>query len=185
MIVRWWGYMYSFFGVTAIINAVLVVVAAENSGGIAAAIRHVLQEPNTGTPFVVLFLALGPLFNVYVAVVSAKQAVEADDDFFHFNDEFDLPVLPTPAERKRLIFTLSMLTGLVLLPFTVWLYTATVDSLWRQDLPLYVQPGVIVSLVLVLSVYFLMPRLFPGAAQHLSEIEDVLTSRIEREFDED
>lgn len=179
VISRWWEYMFPLFGIALIINALLVFFIFDNPDGILGAINEHLERTSRGSPLFVAFLVLGPLVNIYVSIVSAKQAIEADDDFFHFKDQNDTPVLPSATERKRLIFALSILTGFVLLPFSFWLYTASLDPLWGLDQPFYAQPGVAAAIGVVFVVYFLVPKLFPSAARRLSEIEDAVTRGLE------
>ena len=172
---RWWEYMYPLFGIALIVNLFVGYFIIGNPDGIVGVIMKHLESTTRGSPLFTALLVLGPLFNIYVAVVSAKQAIEADDDFFHFNEKADIPARPTAAQRKRLISTLSILTGFVLLRFTFWSYTASVDALWHLEQPFYTQPGIAASIGVVFAIYFIAPKLFPSAARRLSKIEDVFT----------
>ncbi len=175
MLGRWWEYMYPLLLIAAIINAGLVFFIIDQPNGILGAITDHLDQTRRGSPLFVVFLVVGPLFNIYVSIVSAKQAIEADDDFFHFTEKPDFSKLPSASARKRQIFVLSILTGFLLLPFTFWCYTASLTALWGLEAPIYAQPGVAAAIGIVFAVYFIVPKIFPSAARRLSKIEDAVT----------
>ncbi len=171
--------MYPLFAIALIINICLVAFIIDIPDGIGGAIQRSIESGSRGSVPYIAFLVLGPLFGVYVAVVSAKQAIEADDDFFHFKEEADTFVSPTAKQRRRMIFALSVSTGFALLPFTFWCYTASFDMLWDDARPFYAQPGIAASVGLVFALYFIAPKLFPSAARRLSKIEDAVTRGFE------
>jgi hypothetical protein len=176
---HWWGYIGSYVIMAILGNALLVFFVAEDDHGLFGLADHVISE--SGNPqsryFLLALIFLGPLFNVYTTIVAIKSAGEADDDYHHSLSTLRHLPRPPAHARKRLIAILSFVPGLMLLPFTIWLYTAQVHWLWQIDVPFLVQPGLFLSIALILLAYTVVPKFFPQAVEVLYDLEDEVTDR--------
>jgi len=176
---HWWGYVNSYIIIAILGNALLAFLVAEDARGLLGLADYVMSEPGNlkAQYFILSLIVLGPLFNVYTTVVAIKSAVEADDDYHHSLSTLRHLPQPPAHVRARLIAILSFVPGLMLLPFTIWLYTAQVYWLWQMDVPLFLQPGSFLSIALILLAYIVVPKCFPHAVEVLYDLEDVVTDR--------
>ena len=178
---HWNGYMWPWITLAAIVNGILIVLVTNSDTGIWGVYERVIEDESKspqGVFYIVTFVYLGPLYNLYATIIAVKSAVEADDDY-HFHRE-DLPHLPTPdpVVRKRFISTVSLISGMALLPFTFWLYSANLAVLWGHDVHLLLQPGTFVSLLTVAASFYAIARYFPGIREALFELENSISDRI-------
>ena len=178
---RWWDYVWPYFVISIVGTIIFGFLIVDRPGAIYELGREILGDFRKGAPLAFAVICLGPLFNVYTTVISAKSAVEADDDY-HFSLN-ELTHLPKPSEksRKRLKATLTLAPALMLLPFTFWIYTAPINWLWMPAQPVYSQPGLFASLGLILLLYYFVPKVFPSAVDAAFDLEDRITERLGRE----
>lgn len=169
---HWWEYVGTFLAVSIIGTTILGYFVAHNPDGLFGVSEHVASLPILLNFIAGAIIFYGPLFNVYTAIIAAKCAIEADDDY-HWSLK-TLTHLPLPSARSRrfLIAVLTFIPGLLLLPSTFWMYTAPMSWLWHPEAPVYAQRGAYVSLGLVLLVYVGVPKVFPSAVDKVFEWED-------------
>ena len=178
----WLGYVWPYLFVALIVNGLLVHLVAGDERGVLGVADYVMAKGSTGkgNMYVLAFVLLGPLFNLYTTIIAIKSAVEADDDYHHYHDESPHLPLPLANTRKRFISVLSFGTGLLLLPFTFWLYTAHSQFLWGLNQPFVLQPGLWLSIALVVAGYVVIPRFLPSLATTLYDLESNISDKISK-----
>ena len=180
---HWWEYVGTYVVISIIGTAILGYFVAGNPDGLFGLGEKAMAEP--GNPkslsFVLALIFLGPLFNAYTAIIAAKCAIEADDDYHWSLKKLNHLPYPTTGSRKKLVAVLTFLPGLLLLPFTFWMYTAQIHWLWNDKTPAYMQPGTYASVLLVVLIYLVVPRVFPSAVDAAYELEEQVTEKISQE----
>ncbi len=178
---HWVGYVWPWLFVALIINGVLILMVSSTDNGIWGfldrASRDAGENPK-GNVYVIAFVFLGPLYNLYATIIGIKSAVEADDDYRFEMREFTHLPEPNPKIQRLLKAGLSVALGFILLPFTFWLYTAQSSLLWGHEVSLFLQPGLLLSLGLILLSFVVVPRFFPGVAKFLFGMEEKISNRL-------
>lgn len=166
-----WGYF------CALVIANLLLLPLYKAGGFVEVVKASLlvRQPGWGRSFGMIFMTLGPLLNVYVAVIAAKCAFESDDDIHHEHVGAGHVDMPDVAFRVRAIWLISLAVGIVLLPVTIWAYSAHVDSLWPEGSRLWAQPGFYLCALAVFFFYFFLPRKWPSVFRHIGSLEEKVT----------
>ena len=177
----WFGYVWPVFFVALVVDGVLALLLSLTEGALVrtALALWSLSTPGLGgwgpTPLAFCIPA-APLLNLYVAVVAAKSAIDADDDYHFYRDDERHP-LPTARTRKNLIMVLSFASAFVLLPFVVWAYTESSPWLWPDEGLLLTKPGILLSLVLTAVAYWLLVSRYPRVASTLAKLRAHITHR--------
>ena len=175
LISRWWSYMWGYF--CALVIANLFLMPLYKTGGLVEVVKASFQvhQPGKGGLLGMIFMTLGPLLNVYVAVIAAKCAIESDDDLQHEQIRSGQVDMPDMRTRVRVIWLVSLMVGIVLLPATIWTYTAHVSALWPSGNAFWAQPGLYLCLAVLFFFYFWAPRKMPGLFRHIGSLEDKVT----------
>ena len=180
---HWWEYVGTYFVISIIGTAILGFFVASDPDGLFGLAENARAEPSNpkGIALVLAIIFLGPLFNVYTAIIAAKCAIEADDDYHWSLKKLNHLPRPTEGSRKKFVALLTFFPGLLLLPFTFWMYTAQINWLWNDAEPAYMQFGIYASVLLVVLIYAVVPRVFPSAVDAAFELEDHVTEKISQE----
>jgi hypothetical protein len=177
---HWWGYVSTYITISVIGTAILGYFVASDPDGLSGLVQQVMSKRGNpkGEVWLLALIFLGPLFNVYTAIISSKCAVEADDDCHWSLKTLTHLEPPSPSNRKMAIAVLTFVPGLLFLPFTFWMYTDQVNWLWKSDTPINSQLGTYISIAIVLIVYVVVPKVFPSAVDAAFELEDKVTDRL-------
>ena len=172
----WWSYTWAYFLAATFINALLVSMYADANLKDIAAVFFDPDYHTTGTArgrwLSWMFMLFGPLTNLYFSIISARSAFEADDDIAHEAARSGTALMTGQKPRAIAIFAASLISGIVLLPFTLWCYTAQVNWLWGQDGGFLKQPGLYMSLTLIVLAYAVLPSRFPGILRSLVRLQE-------------
>ena len=166
-----WGYC------CALVIANLLLLPLYKTGGFVEVVKasfHV-HQPGKGRWLFVTFMLLGPLLNVYVAVIAAKCAFESDDDIWHEQIRSGHADMPDVRTRISMIWLVSLMVGIVLLPVTIWTYTAHIGALWPSGNALWAQPGLYLCSSVLFFFYFWAPKKLPRVFRHIGRLEDKVT----------
>jgi len=180
---HWWEYVGTYVVISIIGTAILGFFVAGDPDGLFGLAENARAKPGNpnGIALMLAIIFLGPLFNAYTAIIAAKCAIEADDDYHWSLKKLNHLPHPTAGSRKKLVAVLTFLPGLLLLPFTFWMYTAKISWLWSDSAPAYMRPGIYVSVLLVVFIYAVVPKVFLSAVGAAFELEEQVTEKISKE----
>ena len=174
----WLKHVFPYFVVCAILDAILIARVLDFPDRLYGLISSTLADPESMRSSQILgaiMVFLAPIFGIYVALVGARAAAEADDDFRFFCAEKGLAPFPAEVVRSRLIGTLALTSGILTIPPSIWLYTANMSFLWQSEVGWHAQPGTWVIGILIATIYLLIPVAAPGVFRDLGAAENWFT----------